>query len=110
MDFLVFYISFDVAATPERAATTSPRTRLGGGELGDGLGALRDSVLGKLTGEHKADSSLALPGGEGSLLVVGGKLSGLAGDALEDVVDEGVHDRHALLGDTGVRVDLCEKT
>ena len=108
MDFLVFYISFDVAATPERVATTSPRTRLGGGELGDGLGALRDSVLGKLSGEHEADGGLDLPGGKGGLLVVLGELSGLSGDALEDVVDEGVHDGHSLLGDSGVGVDLLE--
>ena len=65
-------------------------------------------MLGKLTGEHKADSGLDLPGGEGGLLVVGGKLSGLAGDALEDVVDERVHDAHPLLADAGVGVDLLE--
>ena len=32
----------------------------------------------------------------------------LAGDALEDVVDEGVHDRHSLLADAGVGVDLLQ--
>jgi len=81
---------------------------LGGGELGDGLGTLGDGVLGELTGEHEADGGLDLPGGEGGLLVVGGELAGLGGDALEDVVDEGVHDGHALLGDAGVGVDLLE--
>ena len=81
---------------------------LGGGELGDGLGTLGDGVLGELTGEHEADGGLDLPGGEGGLLVVGGKLAGLGGDALEDVVDERVHDGHALLGDAGVGVDLLE--
>ena len=93
---------------PKDPCLKSAKGNLGRGELGDGLGALGDGVLGKLTGEHKADSSLDLPGGEGSLLVVGGKLSGLAGDALEDVVDEGVHDGHALLGDAGIRVDLLK--
>ena len=41
-------------------------------------------------------------------LVVGGKLSGLGGDTLKDIVDEGVHDGHSLLGDTGIRVDLLQ--
>ena len=65
-------------------------------------------MLGELAGEHEADGRLDLAGREGGLLVVGGKLSGLAGDALEDVVDEGVHDGHALLADAGVGVDLLE--
>ena len=33
---------------------------------------------------------------------------GLGGDALEDVVHEGVHDGHGLWGDTGVRVNLLQ--
>ena len=41
-----------------------------GAELGDGLGALGDGVLGELTGEEEADGSLDLAGGEGVLLVV----------------------------------------
>ena len=65
-------------------------------------------MLGELTGEHEADGGLDLSGGEGGLLVVRGKLAGLGGDALEDVVDERVHDGHALLGDAGVGVDLLE--
>ena len=81
---------------------------LGGRELGDGLGALRHGVLGKLTGKHEADGGLDLARREGGLLVVGGELSSLAGDALEDVVDERVHDAHALLADAGVGVDLLE--
>ena len=43
--------------------------RLGGGELGHGLGALRDGVLGKLTGEDEADGSLDLARGKSGLLV-----------------------------------------
>ena len=80
----------------------------GGVELGDGLGALRDSVLGKLSGKHEANGGLDLAGGEGGLLVVLGKLAGLGTDALEDVVDEGVHDGHALLGDSCVGVNLLQ--
>ena len=65
-------------------------------------------MLGEFTGEHEADSSLDLAGGKGGLLVVSGKLASLAGDALEDVLDEGVHDGHSLLADAGVGVDLLE--
>ena len=65
-------------------------------------------MLGKLSGEHEADGGLDLSGGEGGLLVVGGELAGLGGDALEDVVDEGVHDAHGSLGDTSLWVDLLE--
>ena len=65
-------------------------------------------MLGKLTGEHEADGGLDLPGREGRLLVVLGELSGLSGDALEDVVDERVHDGHPLLGDPSVGVDLLQ--
>ena len=43
--------------------------RLGRGELGHGLGALRDGVLGELTGEDEADGSLDLARGKSGLLV-----------------------------------------
>ena len=79
-----------------------------GGELGNGLGALGDGVLGELTGEDEADGGLDLPGGDGGLLVVTGELGSLGGDLLEDVVDEGVHDGHGLGGDAGVGVHLLE--
>uniref|UniRef100_A0A8R7VDB4 Uncharacterized protein n=1 Tax=Triticum urartu TaxID=4572 RepID=A0A8R7VDB4_TRIUA len=81
---------------------------LGGGELGDGLGALRDGVLGELAGEDEADGCLDLPGRDGGLLVVSGQLGGLAGKLLKDVVDEGVHDGHGLGGDADVRVHLLQ--
>ena len=44
---------------------------------GDGLGALRHGVLGKLVGKDKADRGLDLTGRDGGLLVVGGQLGGL---------------------------------
>jgi hypothetical protein len=37
------------------------RKRLGAGELGDSLGALRDGVLGEFTREDEPDGSLDLP-------------------------------------------------
>ena len=81
---------------------------LGGGVLGDGLGALRDGVLGQLTGEEEADSGLDLAAGDGGLLVVVGKAASFGGDALEDIVDEGVHDGHGAAGDSSVGVDLLQ--
>ena len=82
--------------------------RVGGGELGHGLGALGHGVLGELAREHEADGRLDLAGRERRLLGEAAQLGGLEGDALEDVVDERVHDRHALLGDARVRVHLLE--
>ena len=81
---------------------------LTGGELGDGLGAFRDGVLGKLSGEDEADGSLNLTGREGGFLVVAGELAGFKGHLFEDVVDERVHDGHATLGDAGVGVHLLQ--
>lgn len=65
-------------------------------------------MLGQLTGEDEADSSLNLLGGDGRTLVVGSQLGGLASDALENVVDKRVHDVHALLGNVGLRVALAQ--
>ena len=87
----------------------SERTNLlGGGVLGDSLGALRDGVLGQFTGEEEADSGLDLAAGDGGLLVVVGQAASLGGDALEDIVDEGVHDGHGAAGDSSVGVDLLQ--
>ena len=79
-----------------------------GAVLGDGLGALGDGVLGELTGEEELDGGLDLAGGEGVASVVADEAGGLAGDLLEDVVDEGVHDAHGSLGDAELGVDLLE--
>ena len=65
-------------------------------------------MLGELTGEEEADGGLDLAGGEGVLLVVADETGRLGGDLLEDIVDEGVHDAHGLLGDAGLWVHLLE--
>ena len=39
------------------------------------------------------------------LLVAGGKLSSFTSNALKDVIDETVHDGHAIIGNTKIRVD-----
>ncbi len=76
--------------------------------LGDGLGSLRDSVSGELSGEDELDSGLDFPGGKSSSLVEADELGSLSGNAVEGVVDEGVHDVHGLLGDADVGVHLLE--
>ena len=81
---------------------------LGAGVLGDSLGALRDSMLGKLTREQEPHSSLDLPRGDGGALVVVSELACLSSNTLEQVVDERVHDAHGLGGDTSVGVDLLQ--
>ena len=86
----------------------NPRDLLGAGVLGDGLGALRDSVFGQLSGEEETDSSLDFPGGDGGPLVVVGQTASLGGDTLKQIVDKGVHDGHGLGGDSGVGVDLLQ--
>ena len=93
-----------------KAQRSKSKERLSGGELGDGLGALGDGVLGELTGKDEADRGLDFPGGKGRLTVVLGELSGLSGNALEGVVDEGVHDGHSLRSESAIegakRTDL----
>jgi len=79
-----------------------------GGEFGDGFGSFRDSVLGEFPREHETNSSLDFTATKCGFLVVGGQLSSLRSDTLKDVVDEGVHDRHTLLGDASIRMDLLE--
>ena len=76
------------------------------GELGDSLGALRHSVLGQLSGKDEPHSCLDLARGHSGLLVVAGQLSGLSGDLLEDVRDEGVQDGDGTAGNSSVRVHL----
>ena len=65
-------------------------------------------MLGQLTREQESDSGLDFARGDGGPLVVVGKTGSLSSDALEDVVDKGVHDAHGLGGDTSVGVDLLE--
>ena len=56
------------------------RYLLGAGVLGDSLGSLRDSVLGKFSREEEPDSSLHFTGGDSGPLVVVSKTAGLSSD------------------------------
>ena len=71
-------VSFRNAGVRETRARK--QKNLGRGELGHGLGALRDGVLGELSGEDQAHGGLDLPGGDRRLLVVARELGGLGGD------------------------------
>lgn len=62
-------------------------------------------MLGEFSREHETHGGLNFTARERGLFVVGGELSSLRGDALENVVDKRVHDRHALFRDSGVGVD-----
>jgi hypothetical protein len=84
------------------------RNLLGAGVLGHCLGAFRHGVLGQLTGQEQTDGRLDFPAGDGGTLVVVGKTGRLSSDALENVVDEAVHDRHGFGGDASVGVDLLQ--
>jgi len=65
-------------------------------------------VLGKFTGEDQANGSLNLARRDGRLLVVGSQLGGLGSDTLEDIIDEGVEDRHSTVGNASVGMDLLQ--
>lgn len=65
-------------------------------------------MLGQLTGQQETDGRLDFPTGDGRSLVVVGQTGRFAGDALEDVVDEAVHDRHGFGGDASVGVNLLQ--
>ena len=78
------------------------------GVFGDGFSAFTDGVLGQFTGQQESNGGLNFSAGDRGTLVVVGQSAGLSSDALEDVVDEGVHDAHRLAGDTSVGVHLLQ--
>jgi len=65
-------------------------------------------VLGQLAGQQQTNGRLNLPAGDGRALVVVRQTRRLGGNALKDVVDERVHDRHSLRRDASIRMDLLE--
>ena len=65
-------------------------------------------MLGQFTGQKQPDGGLDLARADGRLLVVVGQAGSFGGDALENVVDERVHDAHCFAGDTSVRVNLLQ--
>lgn len=84
------------------------RNLLGAGVFGHSLGTLADGVLGQLSGEEQTNGSLDFPTGDGAALVVVGQTRGFGSNALENVVDKAVHDRHGLAANTRVGVHLLQ--
>ncbi len=78
------------------------------GELGHGLGAFGHGVLGELTGEDKADGRLNVAARQGGALVHLAELAGLSRNTLEGIADEVVHNRHTLLRDARLGMNLLE--
>lgn len=74
--------------------------------LGDGLGALTDSVLGKFTRQEQTDSCLYLPTCDRGAFVVVSKSRSLCRNSFEDVIHKAVHYGHGLARNSGVRVNL----
>ena len=81
---------------------------LGAGVLRHCLGTLGYGVFGKLAGQQEANGSLDFATGYRRASVVVSQTRGLCSDALEDVVDEAVHDRHRLAADASIRMYLLE--
>ena len=77
-------------------------------ELSDSLATFGNGVLSEIAWEDKPDSGLDFAGSEGVPVVHVDKAGAFAGDPLEDVGNEGVHDEHGLVGDTDIWVDLLE--
>ena len=92
--------------TPQNNA--SKEADLVSGKFGHSFGSFTDSMLGEFTREHESDSSLDFSGRKGGLLVVSSKASSFRSNAFKDIIDEVVHDGHALLGNTSIRVDLLQ--
>ena len=83
-------------------------TLLAAGVLGHSLGSFTDGVFGQFTGQKQPDGGLDLAGADGRFLIVVGKAGSFGSDALEDVVDERIHDAHGFAGDSSVRVNLLQ--
>ena len=84
------------------------RDLLAAGILGHGLCAFRHGVFGQLAGQKETNGRLDFPGRDGRAFVVFCQTGRLSGDALENVVDEAVHDRHGFRGDSRVGMNLLQ--
>ncbi len=63
-------------------------------------------MFGQFTGQQQTHGGLDLSRCDGGALVVVSETRRFTGDALEDVVDERVHDAHRLRRDPGIRMNL----
>ena len=99
---------FKMCGVKERLLVDLERDLFAACVLGDSFGSFADCVLGEFTRQQESDSGLDFARRDGLLLVLEGETRGFGGDALEDVVDEGVHDGHGLGRDSNIGVDLLQ--
>ena len=97
-----------LSSSTSESSTLRRLSLLGRGVLADGLGALADGVLGQFSGKKQTNSGLDFSARDRRTTVVVSQTRSLGGDALEDVVDEAVHDAHRLGADAGVWVHLLQ--
>lgn len=86
----------------------SNNTLLAARVLGDRLCSLTHSVLSQLTGQQQPNGRLYLTRTNCALLVVVGEAGCFAGNPLENIMNERVHDSHSFAGNSCVGVDLFE--
>ena len=77
-------------------------------EIGDGLGALVDGMLGELSWEDQAHSCLKLGSWQGLLLVFGRELTSFFGEPFEHLVHELIEEVDGVLWDPVLRRHLLE--
>ena len=65
-------------------------------------------MFGQFTRKDKTDSGLDFTTGKSGFLVVANQFTRFGRNLVENVVDEGVHDRHTFLGHTRVWVNLFQ--
>ena len=78
------------------------------GEFGNSLGSFTDGVFAQFSRQDQFDGALNFPTAQSVFLVISDEFGGLNGDSVETVVDEGVHDSHGFLGNSGFRVHLLQ--
>jgi len=93
------------------ATNAIPTTNLARtGKLGNSLGSLGYSVLGKFSRQHETHSSLNFPTAQSGLFAKSSQSSCFSSNTIKDIIDKRVHNGHSLLGNSSIRVDLLEHT
>merc|ERR1719235_1154671 len=92
-----------------RARSAGTHANLGAGELRNCLRSLRHGMLRELSREDETESRLDLPRGHRLLLVHLHELSSFAGNLVERVHYQGIHNAHRLLRHADLRVDLLQR-
>ena len=76
--------------------------------LGNSFCPFADGVLRQFSGQEKSHGSLDFARSNGRLLVVLRQTRSLSCDLSEDVINEGVHDRHGFARDSDIGVNLLQ--